>query len=275
MVLWKKELDPFVTVYMTDTSSFTPVILELPNISTTIHIALYLPTAGQDSYFIAELSKLRIILDELIIKYSDPIIFIRGDANSSSKNRFRSTLFSSLCKDYTLTRIPINHFTYHHFVGGGLYDSDLDVILHSTVTGAHEELTSIHCRNEEPSVDSHHDLLVSEATLPHHREEEVDKSENIKAPRIPNTRQKIIWSEEGIELFSQITAKLLPDIRDRWKAESKACLSVLLQATNFLLSHASSESNKVVSLASSAPPIKSRRIPKEIKKSGNTVAKAH
>ena len=89
LVLWRKELEPFITTHTCDTSSFLPIILEIPGYRTSIHIAVYLPTAGQDSQYMEELAKLRNTIDDFNQKYSNPVIFIRGDANSSSKNSFR------------------------------------------------------------------------------------------------------------------------------------------------------------------------------------------
>ena len=157
--MWKASLDPYLTVHVTDSSSFLPVVLDIPNVQTSIHIALYLPTAGQDSEYLAELSKLRLALDELVLRLDNPAVFLRGDANSSTNNNFRNTVFSTFCKDYSLERIPINHKTNHHFLGQGKSDSDLDVILFSNQHGAQEELLALHCKLQNPQIDSHHDLL--------------------------------------------------------------------------------------------------------------------
>ena len=76
--------------------------------------------------------------------------------------------------------------------------------------------------------------------------------------------------------FQDMMSQLLPDLRSRWlEHDSQASLSVLLQATNLLLRTASSETNKTISLSSKVPPRRSLRIPKDIRKSGNAVAKAN
>ena len=275
LILWRKYLDPFINIHITDTSSFLPIILELPNCTVSIHIALYLPTAGKDSEYIAELSKLRTTIDDLSLKFPSSIVFIRGDANASEKNSFRKVLFSNFCKDYNLTRTVIDHRTYHHFLGGGQSDSDLDVLLFSTLPGVHEDLVNIHCKLSEPAVDSCHDILVSRASIPFKAEKILDKSKNIAAPRIKNYRQKVIWSDKGILHYQKVTSQLLPQLRDRWEAESKASLSVLLQATNSILTIAASEINKTISLSTTISSNTSLRVPKEIRKSGNAVSKAN
>ena len=274
LVMWKSSLDPFISTYITDTSSFLPIILELPSCRVSIHIGIYLPTAGQDSQYIAELAKLRSTLDELLLKYRNPVIFLRGDANSSEKNVLRRTLLSSFIKDYNLTRASINHMTYHHFLGDGKSDSDLDVLLFSSLPDVLENLDHIHCKLNEPNVDSCHDILVSSASIPT-QQKPVDNSENVVAPRIKNSRHKIVWSRDGILNYQQIITQLLPDIRARWQGGSSSALSVLLQTTNFLLTTVASESNKTISLSAPTSPSRSVRVPKEIRKSGNAVAKAH
>ena len=84
--LWRKWLDPFVTVYPVSSSSFLPLIIRLPNSRTSVHVALYLPTHGKDSEFVAELANLKACLDELFTLLHDPVIYIRGDGNVNPKN---------------------------------------------------------------------------------------------------------------------------------------------------------------------------------------------
>ena len=273
-MLWKRELDPFVTTHTCDTSSYLPIIVEIPGFRTSIHIAVYLPTAGQDSQYMEDLAKLGNTIEDFYLKYQNPVIFIRGDANSSSKNNFRKTLFVNFCRDNNLTRLSINHPTYHHFLGEGKFDSDLDVILFSTEDQASEELDFIHCKLENPAVDSHHDLVISTASIPSQHQQVPDMSQNIVAPRVSNTRQKIIWSEEGSLCFKDRVTHLLPDLRSRWEADSKASLSVLLEATNFLLRTEASETNKSVSLSTSPSFKKSARVPKAVRRSGNIFSKS-
>ena len=67
LVMWEASLDPFVSVHASDTSAFWPIVLQIPNTKTSIHVALYLPTAGQDTAYLAELAKMRVSLDELLL----------------------------------------------------------------------------------------------------------------------------------------------------------------------------------------------------------------
>ena len=89
MVMWKSNLDPFLTVHSVDSTAFLPVILNMPDAVPSVHIAVYLPTAGKDSIFLDDLAKLKVVIDELKVELPDAIFFIRGDANSSRSNSKR------------------------------------------------------------------------------------------------------------------------------------------------------------------------------------------
>lgn len=276
MVMWRKSLNPFVTVKkVVDSTAILPLVLCLPNIPTSIHVALYLPTAGREAEFLRELANLRVTIDELILQYPEAPLFLRGDANASSKNCNRSKLLHDFCAEYNLNRVQINHLTYHHFTGQGKADSDLDVLLFSNRKYVDKRLNIIKCREEDQGIDSHHDALLSKFFLPINEKSAnaIDKNLPDPAPKIVNNRHKIIWNEKGIESYDRILSSLLPDLRERWNLpSSKAITSVLLQATNYLLSDVAVMSNKVISLADPTCP-GSKRLPKHLKKSMNTLAK--
>ena len=129
LVMWRKWLDPYIAVVPTMSSAFLPVILKLPGARLSIHIAIYLPTHGKDPEFISELASLKNCIDELISTHDNPIIFIRGDGNCNPKNHTRFQVLDHFIKDYKLTKVLIEHPTYHHFVGNGQFDSNIDIIL--------------------------------------------------------------------------------------------------------------------------------------------------
>ena len=53
MLLWKRELDPYVTIDQDlCTPAFLPLFLNLPGFTSTTHISVYLPTSGKDDEFI-------------------------------------------------------------------------------------------------------------------------------------------------------------------------------------------------------------------------------
>ena len=100
-------------------------------------------------------------------KYNYPLIFIRGDGNCNPKNIPWSQVWQHFMHEYGLHRVIITHPTYHHFVGGGLFDSNIDIIVHTVADQVYEKVTAIICRNDRPDISSHHDIIMSEFTLPH------------------------------------------------------------------------------------------------------------
>ena len=91
MVLWKKNLDRHVFPCTAPSSSILPIIFSPPGYQTSIHITIYLPTAGKDAEFVEELVKLDDCVENLLETHLDAVLFIRGDANvnPSNENRLR------------------------------------------------------------------------------------------------------------------------------------------------------------------------------------------
>ena len=98
LLLWRRDLDPFITVHPVHTTSFTPLVLKLPGIPTSIHIVIYLPTHGKDANFISELASLRLCMEELVVNHPGCLIFIRGDSNVNKKNLSRVSLLE-MCQN--------------------------------------------------------------------------------------------------------------------------------------------------------------------------------
>ena len=82
LAMWKKSLDPHISIHPVQSSAILPVVLQLPGARTSVHIAVYLPTSGKEYEFISELASLKICIEELQGKHGNPVIFLRGDANS-------------------------------------------------------------------------------------------------------------------------------------------------------------------------------------------------
>ena len=51
LLMWLKELDPYVEVIHTNTPAFLPIILKMPGLKTSVHIALYMPTHSKAAVF--------------------------------------------------------------------------------------------------------------------------------------------------------------------------------------------------------------------------------
>ena len=161
--------------------------------------------------------------------------------------------------------------TYHHFLGEGTFDSQLDVILHSTSSLNSESVTEVICKLRNPLIQSHHDLIVSSFSLAHKKT--LPKAVNAKAPRVDNTRVKIVWSEEGIEQYVVAVGDDLSRLRDTWcDPSSPASMSILLQSTYAVLSSAAKATNKFISLADPIKP-KPRHHPHIVKLQKNLLTK--
>ena len=280
MVLWSKWLDPFIKVVPTTSSSFLTVVLTLPDCRPSIHTAIYLPTHGQDTAFLAELAELQNCLDSLITVYDSPCIYIRGDANVNSKNTSRVNILASFMEHFSLSNIAIEHKTYHHFVGGGRFDSNVDVILHTASTLIEdikpEIIKSIICTKVVPNMYSHHDAIVSKFRLPRGQAEKTT-SECITAPRLDTQKSQILWTEKGIEEYSLLVSTQLRRLRENWlHPNSQASMSLLLNLTNSVLNCAATATNESKVLTSQVSTTqRMRRIPRKIRIAKNKLTKAH
>ena len=231
--------------------------MKLPGYITSYHICIYLPTAGKDDQFISELSSLEVLLTDIYKKHDGKCpIFIRGDGNASSKNVLRSNLLKHFLLKHNLFRVKIPHHTYHHFVGNGLFDSDLDIILYSDTPGTSEVLENVICKLDNPLINSLHDIVITTFTLPPDPAPPPPSMENIKAPRIENTRQKVLWSLYGICHYQEALGGKLSELRDSLglSSSSPSSMALLLSSTYSLLSSAAAETNKVIKLGQTCPP---------------------
>ena len=289
MILWRKWLDPYVKIIPVAGSSYLPMVLILPECRPSVHIALYLPTHGQDSEFVSEMASLTNCLDSLNIDYNYPSIYIRGDANVNCKNTARVNILESFMNNFNLVRVDIAHRTYHHFVGGGQYDSNIDVILHSAGTVVPgmlaeqvtvvpgmlpEQVTAIICQKTSPEMSSHHDAILSAFSLAQGQYEK--ESEGLVcAPKLNTQRTKIMWTEEGVKEYSILVSGLLQTIRNTWlHPHSQACMSVLLELTTLALNTAAAATNPSRSLTIK-PNLRKKKVPQDILKAKKKLNTAH
>ena len=277
MIMWRQEHDPFVKVLPFSSTSFLPILFCPPELPPTIHIAVYLPTAGRESEFIEALSGLDACISELYEKYPDSPVYLRGDFNVGKNNYARIGLLKFFSSSNDLLSVPINHPTYHHFVGGGRSDSQLDKIYFSSISPTHEQLTEIHCRLVHPLVDSHHDVLLSKLLLNKRVSNHEHPQQNISAPKTENNRVKIYWDKSGIDCYSDTIAPLLQLIQETWlssSAPSRSFVSLALQSTNRIMREVACSTNKAVYLGKQHQPRKSF-VPRDIRKSQCSLLKSH
>ena len=172
-------------------------------------------------------------------------------ANVNPKKNSRTTLLSHLQDKYSLNKIRLDHPTYHHFLGNGEFDSPLDIILDSSSQQSpaiSEIVTEIICKNQNPLVQSHHDIIISKFSLLPANNLTVGVSN--PAPKILNDRVKILWTEDGISAYETAVDDNLERLRDTWcNPSSPASMSILLSSTYSLLSSAAKQTNKFAPLS--------------------------
>ena len=276
MVMWKHCHDPYIKVCKSSSTSALPFIFSPPGNPPSIHVSIYLPTHGQDSRFVEELSALDVLLQELLELHPESPIFLRGDFNVNAKNTKRAELLHCFSESFDLTEAEIKHTTYHHFTGNGRSDSNLDKLMFSSTLSVSEAVDKIHCKLEDPTIDSHHDLIVSTFHLP---AAPIDKpsDDNLVAPKVLNTRSKVKWTDSGIAAYQKIVIPELQRLQDLWYQSTKlgkTSLSLLCESTNNILSSIANTTNKCVNLAQSFPH-KSKPTPLHLRKSSNYLLKMH
>ena len=72
-------------VLPTTSPAVLPIILSVPGLARSAHIALYLPTHGKDSEFVSALAALESCMLSITEEYSCPI-YMRGDCNVNPSN---------------------------------------------------------------------------------------------------------------------------------------------------------------------------------------------
>ena len=274
LVLWKSSLDSFISVHPVSTSSFLPVIYKPPDLPTSIHIALYLPTSGLEIEFIEELTKLTVVINDLTNIYPGALIFLRGDCNVNVKNATRSKIFDDFVLRLNLKDTPTNHNTYHHFMGDGLFDSNIDKIMCSSNVEDSEMINAILCQTEYSEVDSHHDIILSSVTLPCLVPDPCD-DHLITAPRVSNSLHNIIWAEDDLPAYVTEVSSKLSSLRQNWsKPGSSISVSILLELTNQVLGSAPIATNRSCLLKNKKVK-KHLKIPREILSARQSLRQSH
>ena len=129
IALWKCSLDPYITV-LPHTSAAVLPIPYVPGVSPSIHIIVYLPTRGQERTWMIELATLTMVI---YVKEAHPDLpfYIRGDSNVNPNHPTRVKIFQEFLDRFILASLNLGHSIYHHFMGWGRKDSQLDDLISS------------------------------------------------------------------------------------------------------------------------------------------------
>ena len=285
MTLWNKELDPYVTILEPSSSRILTMVLDKPGYPVTIHINIYLSTAGKEIEFVQELALLEDTIDNAMETYPDSTVYIRGDANAAivprNKNK-RDMLFQHFVTNNCLAPLNIDHHTYHHFTNGGLSDSSIDVILGSKLTSEgfpnqiQESLLKIICSKTDTNVDSSHDVILTSLIIPPIPSSLPDSSENIVAPRVSLNRHKVLWTNEGKEEYQQLLAHTLPALQELdYDGLLPGAASMLFHTTNHILTAAATQTNKIIDISKPAKDKPTPRLPAIIAEAMKNKSLAH
>ena len=153
------------------------------------------------------------------------------------------------CNRHKLLLTRISEPTYHHLMGNGKSDSNLDRIMYPSSAASPEFIDRIVCKLHNPLINSHHDLLLSAFSI---QSEDLPSAsiENVVAPIIENKRQKVIWSDAGIEDFQSLVVPHLKRLQELWLSQSpsKTTLSLFLESTNNVLTTCAGMTNQTINL---------------------------
>ena len=137
----------------------------------------------------------------------------------------------------------------------GLSDSSIDVLLSAEISSSgffnqqFECLLDVLCSKTCPWIDSTHDLIMSSLTMDPVMPPN-SSADNITAPRVPTDKHKIIWSTEGISNYQELLQNSLQDLQSEYSGQLlSGSASVLLQATNHILTAAAKYTNEAVLLS--------------------------
>ena len=241
----------------------------MPGLSPSIHVGIYLPTSGRDELFVIALAALTAVLETFQEDYHGVPVYIRADANVNPSNMPRLQLFNNFLMQFNLQSLPLHHPTHHHFMGNGDSDTQLDVLLYLGPPAQAESLLSIVCGKENPLISSHHDMVVSTFSCP--SVPYIPPPPAIVAPRVPNTRVKVLWNQEGQHQYETLLSSALPLLQHSLHSPSSPSLtSILLDCTNFALNRAAEASFKTLQL--SKPPSQRKQLVNHDVKLAQTVA---
>ena len=271
MFLWRRDLDPYVEIIKPSSPSHLAALFKYPGCALSVHFTIYMPTQGKDQQFFTDYADLRNSIDDINNSFDHPILYLRGDLNINPKNKNRHPLLQTLLQDYQLNMVELRHPTYHHFMGNGLFDSPIDVLLYSNGALVGEEVVEILCKKENPAILSHHDMIISKFSSFQNFGHDVIETQDIHlpAPRLYQERRKISWNDEGIVDYQMIVGPHLAQLRENWQDfHSQTNMSILLSLTNDVLNIAAKSTNKSKLIGSSSRPQR-KYIPRPIKTAMN------
>ena len=148
---------------------------------------------------------------------------------------------------FSMSSLNLGHPTYHHFIGEGASDSQLDML--SLVL-----LPTLKNGKESPLITSHHNLILSSfksSKIPYN-----PPPQALHAQRVPNVRVKVCWeSGEALERYKSLLSSSLPLLQESLCSPLyEALVSVLLKCTNLTLNRAAEMPFRTIKLSEQVNP---------------------
>ena len=217
---WRNDINAYVSPIESSCDRISGVKMSL-NENSLLLLSYYAPTAGQDCDFIDSICS----LSELLLQHLLPgdQIMIGADSNCSSKSSLRrQEAWNNFCKRYQLTNHLSPDPSFHHH--NGQSESFIDMFTASSNIST-SEIRQYCTLNNHLNLSSHDPIETSiSISLETH-----GKSSNYTSTYLDFKREKIIWQDDKIPKYQELTAKALGGALDYWDSpETLPLLSSLV-----------------------------------------------
>ena len=116
---------------------------------------------------------------------------------------------------------------------------------------------------------------MSKFTIPARPQLPSNQDDLISAPKLDIQRNRIKWTEDGVNEYEHLVSSHLQNIRNQWLEPNSLCsMSILLKMTNTVLTNTAGKTNASTRLDTSFIP-KSKRTPRPVLKAKKQLHKVH
>ena len=169
----------------------------------------YLPTSGQDDFFIEILSQLQYDIEQNISENCVVIVGIDSNCSSRSTKRRIEAMNKFLNKISLCTILTTNDATFHH--NNGTSQTQIDHIYKCIPNNSQIEVSLLHhlCKIEESSNLSSHDALIGKIKFP--KESELNSQVDYSLSYSQFERKTPKWDLNNLQNYQEQTFKILND----------------------------------------------------------------
>ena len=211
---WSSEIDKYVSKLPIISERFCGIYYSNQATHLLAYTA-YLPTSGQDEYFLEVLDKLE--SDITNIKRSNSIIIIGTDTNQSEKSSKRRTeAMNRFKEEFSMMSLLVSgQPTFHHNNQGA--SSAIDTILFHIPENSEIKLQFLDhlCKLENSANLSSHDVILGEIKIPF--ENEINSEEDFTNTYEEFVVKKPKWDKSGISNYQEQTFNVLSQLFANFK----------------------------------------------------------